>query len=164
VSFPSLCLVAQGSKELRLGNNRYQYNPAHYLISSVALPIATWISEASPERPYLGLVLRLDQSLVGSVLVEAGQRASRSPSIRVRRRSFYRPPRHRRSISVRVRSATVPVFPAKNSFPYCTFFVFTIDNVRYSSSAAIVIIPCHSSGVRRRVPHAGRRRRVTGPL
>src|SRR3954470_23990782 len=42
VSFPSLCLVAQGSKELRLGNNRYQYNPAHYLISSVALPIATW--------------------------------------------------------------------------------------------------------------------------
>jgi AraC-like DNA-binding protein len=80
VSFPSLCLVAQGSKELRLGNNRYQYNPAHYLISSVALPIATWISEASPERPYLGLVLRLDQTLVGSVLVEADQRAPRSHS------------------------------------------------------------------------------------
>src|SRR5206468_2255531 len=71
VSFPSLCLVAQGSKELLLGDNRYQYNPAHYLISAVALPTATWISEASPERPYLGLVLRLDQTVVGSVLVEA---------------------------------------------------------------------------------------------
>ena len=78
VSFPSLCLVAQGSKELRLGDNRYRYNPAQYLISTVSLPIATWISEASPERPYLGLVLRLDQSLVGSVLVEASQRAPRN--------------------------------------------------------------------------------------
>ena len=78
VSFPSLCLVAQGSKELRLGDNRYHYNPAQYLISTVSLPIATWISEASPERPYLGFVLRLDQSLVGSVLVEASQRAPRN--------------------------------------------------------------------------------------
>ena len=77
-SFPSLCLVAQGSKELLLADTRYHYDPAHYLISSVPLPIATWITEASPERPYLGLVLRLGQDLVGSVLVEAGQRAAQS--------------------------------------------------------------------------------------
>jgi hypothetical protein len=33
---------------------------------------------------------------------------------------------------VRVRSATVPVLPAKNFCPYCAFPVFTIDNVLLS--------------------------------
>lgn len=79
-SFPSLCLVAQGSKNLLLGDTRYHYDPEHYLISSVALPIATWIADASPERPFLGLVLNLDPTLVGSVLVKSNQRAPRSHS------------------------------------------------------------------------------------
>ena len=36
------------------------------------------IVEASPERPYLGIVLKLDSTLVGSVLVEAGHHAPRN--------------------------------------------------------------------------------------
>jgi AraC-like DNA-binding protein len=75
VSYPSLCVIAQGSKELRLGDRRYRYDPAHYLITTAALPIASRVVEASPEHPYLGLVLRLDPTLVGSVLVEAGHLA-----------------------------------------------------------------------------------------
>jgi AraC-like DNA-binding protein len=78
VSFPSLCVIAQGSKELLLGESRYRYNPAQYLISTAALPIASRVVEASPERPYLGIVLKLDSTLVGSVLVEAGHRAPRN--------------------------------------------------------------------------------------
>jgi AraC-like DNA-binding protein len=80
VSFPSLCLIAQGSKDILLGDKRYHYNPTHYLISSAALPISTWITEASPERPYLSLVLKLDPILVGSVLVEVGHVAPRQHS------------------------------------------------------------------------------------
>jgi AraC-like DNA-binding protein len=72
VSFPALCLVAQGSKEVLLGDGRYRYDPAHYLITTAALPIASRVTEASEERPYLGVVLRLDPALVGSVMVEAG--------------------------------------------------------------------------------------------
>jgi AraC-like DNA-binding protein len=78
VSFPSLCVIAQGSKELLLGDSRYRYDPAQYLISTAALPIASRVVEASPERPYLGIVLKLDSTLVGSVLVEAGHRAPRN--------------------------------------------------------------------------------------
>ena len=77
VSFPSLCLIAQGSKEILLGDKRYRYDPAHYLIATVALPYATSITEASEERPYLGFVLRLDPTVVGSVLVEVGHVAPR---------------------------------------------------------------------------------------
>jgi AraC-like DNA-binding protein len=77
VSFPALCVVAQGSKEVLLGDDRYRYDPAHYLITTAALPIATRVTGASEERPYLGLVLRLDPALVGSVMVEASHPAPR---------------------------------------------------------------------------------------
>ncbi len=76
-SYPSFCVIAQGSKEILLGEKRYLYNPAQYLISAASLPIATRITDASSERPYLGLVLRLDPAIVGSVLVEAGRLAPR---------------------------------------------------------------------------------------
>jgi hypothetical protein len=38
VSRPSLCVIAQGSKEVLLGDSRYRYDPAHYLLASVVLP------------------------------------------------------------------------------------------------------------------------------
>ena len=72
VSEPSFCLIAQGSKEVFLGNERYQYDPAHYLLYTAELPVVSQIIEASPERPYLSLRLTLDPALVGSVMVEAG--------------------------------------------------------------------------------------------
>jgi AraC-like DNA-binding protein len=77
VSKPSFCVIAQGSKEILLGDDRYRYDPAHYLIATATLPIAVQITEASEERPYLGLVLEFDPTLVGSVMVEAGHPAPR---------------------------------------------------------------------------------------
>jgi AraC-like DNA-binding protein len=80
VSDSALCVIAQGSKEVRLGDNRYRYDPAHYLITTAALPVASRITEASPERPYLALVLMFDPTLVGSVMVEADYPALHSQS------------------------------------------------------------------------------------
>ncbi|MCB0111067.1 MAG: AraC family transcriptional regulator, partial [Caldilineaceae bacterium] len=75
VSDPVFCVPAQGSKEILLGENRYRYDPAHYLVTTVELPVASRIIEASPEQPYLCFVLKLDPILIGSVLVEAGHLA-----------------------------------------------------------------------------------------
>ncbi|MBD2033989.1 AraC family transcriptional regulator [Leptolyngbya sp. FACHB-321] len=72
VSIPAFCVIAQGSKEVLLGSDRYQYDPMHYLLGTVALPIASRILEATQAKPYLGLRLDLDPTLVGSVMVEAG--------------------------------------------------------------------------------------------
>jgi AraC-like DNA-binding protein len=69
---PSLCVIAQGSKEVLLGDSRYRYDPAHYLITTVELPRVSQILEASKERPYLSVRLQLAPALVGSVMVEAG--------------------------------------------------------------------------------------------
>jgi len=71
LSQPAFCVIAQGSKEVFLGEDRYQYDPAHYLLTTVELPVVSQILEASKEQPYLSFRLRLDPTLVGSVLVEA---------------------------------------------------------------------------------------------
>src|SRR5829696_9583275 len=77
VSTPAFCVIAQGSKEILLGDELYRYDPNHYLITAAALPVSGRVTEASEERPYLGVVLRLDPALVGSVMVEAGHPAPR---------------------------------------------------------------------------------------
>jgi AraC-like DNA-binding protein len=72
VSEPSVAVIAQGSKEVLLGENRYQYGPSQYLLATVELPTIRRVLEASQERPYLSLRLALAPTLVSSVLLEAG--------------------------------------------------------------------------------------------
>jgi AraC-like DNA-binding protein len=66
------CVIAQGSKKVLLGEDTFRYDPAHYMISTMALPLCAEIVEASLARPYLGLALNLDPALVTSVTVETG--------------------------------------------------------------------------------------------
>lgn len=75
VSNPAFCVIAQGSKEIFLGNERYQYDPAYYLLVTAELPVVSQVIEASQERPYLSLRLDLDPTLVGSVMVDSGHTA-----------------------------------------------------------------------------------------
>src|SRR6266536_4785969 len=72
VSIPSFCVIAQGIKEIYLGEDYFRYDPGHYLVATAELPIVIQIGEALHERPYLSLRLDLDPSIVGSVMVEAG--------------------------------------------------------------------------------------------
>src|SRR5436305_2004422 len=74
---PSLCMVAQGSKEFLLGESRYRYDPFHYLLITVDMPYVGQVMEASKERPFLCLRLDLAPTLVGEVLLEAGHASPR---------------------------------------------------------------------------------------
>ena len=69
---PVFCVIAQGSKEIFLSNERYVYDPSHYLLVTAELPLVSRLLEASKDQPYLALRLELDPTLVGSVMVEAG--------------------------------------------------------------------------------------------
>src|SRR5438067_1767782 len=69
---PSVCVIAQGSKEVLLGDSRYRYDPSQYLLATVELPRVSPVLEASRERPYLSLRLDLAPTVVSSVMVEAG--------------------------------------------------------------------------------------------
>ncbi|HEX8994647.1 MAG TPA: AraC family transcriptional regulator [Ktedonobacterales bacterium] len=77
---PSLCVIAQGSKEVLLGDSRYQYDPFHYLLATIELPRVSQVLDASKERPYLSIRLELDPGLVGSVMVESGHVSPSGPA------------------------------------------------------------------------------------
>jgi hypothetical protein len=61
---PSLCMIAQGAKEVYLADDCFRYDFAHYLLAVVSLPVVMQIPEASIERPYLSLALDLDPAIV----------------------------------------------------------------------------------------------------
>lgn len=48
-----------------------RYDPRHYLIFTVDLPVTFQVEEASKERPYFGFRLGLDPALVASVVMES---------------------------------------------------------------------------------------------
>lgn len=68
---PALCLVAQGSKRVVLGDEAYCYDPARFFLVTVDLPVTGEITGANPSAPYLGLHLRLDPREIGALISEA---------------------------------------------------------------------------------------------
>ena len=74
---PSFCFVAQGSKRALLGEEVFRYDPEHYMIYTVDLPLTFQVEEASEERPYLGFQLDLEPALVASVIMESGIRVKK---------------------------------------------------------------------------------------
>src|SRR5438552_4064474 len=67
---PSLCIVAQGAKEVFLAGEVYRYDPAHSLLVSVDLPISARVVEATPDRPCLAVRLSFDPAVVGELLAD----------------------------------------------------------------------------------------------
>jgi AraC-like DNA-binding protein len=80
VSIPAFCVIAQGSKQVFLSNERYLYDPFHYLLITAELPLLGYVLDASKERPYLSLRLELDPTHVSSVMVEAGDITPQNPA------------------------------------------------------------------------------------
>jgi AraC-like DNA-binding protein len=68
---PSICLTTQGAKRVLLGDDTYVYDPHNFLITSVDLPTVVQIIKASPEKPFLGLILKLDQREISQLMVDS---------------------------------------------------------------------------------------------
>jgi AraC-like DNA-binding protein len=68
---PSLCITAQGVKEVSVGMEDFRYGPGDYLVSSVDLPATSQLIETSLESPYLGLILELKTNEILEVLDNA---------------------------------------------------------------------------------------------
>lgn len=73
---PSFCVIAQGSKQIYVGDVRFRYDPFNYFLATIELPRASQVLEATRDRPYLSFRLRLDPGVVGSVLAESAHPAS----------------------------------------------------------------------------------------
>lgn len=70
---PSLCVVAQGTKVVVLGEESYRYDSTSYLTASVHLPIAGQVVKATAEEPYLSVHLQLDMKQILEVIQSFNQ-------------------------------------------------------------------------------------------
>lgn len=75
---PALCFVVQGGKRVLLGEEVFWYDPGHYLLYTVDLPLVFQVEKASKEEPYLGFRLNLDPALVAEVAMESGLETKKS--------------------------------------------------------------------------------------
>jgi AraC-like DNA-binding protein len=67
---PSLCLVAQGTKTVIVGQEFYEYDASRMIVFSVALPVAAQITQASHAEPYLALKLELDPHKIAELVLK----------------------------------------------------------------------------------------------
>ncbi|MEV0030641.1 AraC family transcriptional regulator [Nocardia sp. NPDC050793] len=66
-----MTLIAQGAKRLAYGEQVYDYRAGQCLVASVVMPLKCHFIEATPERPVLGLCLRLHPSEVAETMLQA---------------------------------------------------------------------------------------------
>lgn len=64
---PVFCLILQGKKETVIGQQTIRYGQGDSLVVSHDLPVASRVTEASVERPYLALVFHLDLGILRSL-------------------------------------------------------------------------------------------------
>lgn len=64
-------LVASGRKRTTVGHASFEYDPDHYLVTSVPLPVVSEIREASPGHPFLALTVALDVDEARELLLTA---------------------------------------------------------------------------------------------
>lgn len=75
---PSVCIIAQGAKEVGLGDALIPYDPDKYLLASVHMPAQVRIAEASPEKPYAGLTITFTMEQIFEVLKDIPSKANRT--------------------------------------------------------------------------------------
>jgi AraC-like DNA-binding protein len=74
----SLCLIAQGTKRVSLGERSLIYDAAHYLLVSVDLPLVGHVTRASRDAPYLCCKIDIDQAALADLILAEGGRAPRA--------------------------------------------------------------------------------------
>lgn len=68
---PCVCFIVQGQKRVLLRDQIYQYQPGEFLAVSVDVPVIGEVIEGSPERPYLGLKISLEQTQLAEIVAAA---------------------------------------------------------------------------------------------
>jgi AraC-like DNA-binding protein len=77
---PSVTVIAQGRKQVDLGQNTFIYDPSRFLLTSVDLPIVSRVAEASENAPCLAMTLKLDMPMVRELLSREEIHVAETPS------------------------------------------------------------------------------------
>jgi AraC-like DNA-binding protein len=82
-----LGITVQGGKRVTLGDELFDYGPGQSLITTVDLPVVSYVTRASVSEPYLGVRLELDARIISQLAAEidfsSPLKESSSPAISV---------------------------------------------------------------------------------
>lgn len=70
VYVPCVALVVQGRKRVDIGDRTLVYDARSYFVTPLDLPALVTILEASPQRPFLSVALRVDMHEVAALLLD----------------------------------------------------------------------------------------------
>ncbi len=65
-----LAIVVQGSKEITVGQDIYQGTISDYTFTPVDLPVISRVMDATPEKPFLALLIDLDPNVLSEVAAQ----------------------------------------------------------------------------------------------
>lgn len=79
----SLALTVQGGKRVTLGEEVFDYGPGQSLITTVDLPVTSYVTQASVQAPFLGVRLELDARAIARMAADMDfSRQSKITSLR----------------------------------------------------------------------------------
>lgn len=70
ISRPLACLVLQGSKQVTMGTDVFQFSGGMSLLINGDVPNVSQITQATEDKPYFSLVLDLDLAVIAELVVE----------------------------------------------------------------------------------------------
>lgn len=76
---PGIIVIAQGRKQVNLGQTSFIYDDSRFLLTAVDLPIVSRVVEATKDVPCLALALGLDMSTVRELLGREEIRVAEAP-------------------------------------------------------------------------------------
>lgn len=77
---PTLCIVAQGAKEIMVADQTLRYGDGQTLVVTVEAPVLSQLVEASAASPYIGAILELDPGIIRDVVTRLGDVVTTGPS------------------------------------------------------------------------------------
>lgn len=75
---PIVCLILQGAKETTLGDRVFTVEAGHCVVVSHDVPVLARITRATPDEPYLALVIALDLAVLRSLYDKVGPASEQS--------------------------------------------------------------------------------------
>jgi AraC-like DNA-binding protein len=89
IAEPSMGLAIQGAKRTLSGDRVLDYAAGEFLITQLDLPVTGQVTAASPERPFLGIGVRIEPAEIAAMLLDGAGAAAgppaRAPGIAVAR-------------------------------------------------------------------------------
>jgi AraC-like DNA-binding protein len=75
---PMLYFTLQGIKRMTVGERQLDHRPGTFLLASIDVPVVCAVIDCSPERPYLGLAVKLEPAAVAAVLLDLPSKPERA--------------------------------------------------------------------------------------